>query len=66
MREESVDKTHLIDNKKAEGQTYQSGNQSQAAIEANKAVFRKRKWDGNRGCDQHHPRDGTDPKYQEI
>lgn len=33
-REEPVDEAHLIDDEKAEGQTHESGDQSQAAIEA--------------------------------
>ena len=66
MREEPVEETDLIDNDESERKTYQPGGQSQSTMEANKAAFGKRKWGGNRYGDQHHPCNGTDPKYQEI
>src|SRR5713226_286609 len=66
LRKEPIDEPHLIDNEKTEGQTYQSGDQSQAAIEANEMFFSICKWYGNRCGDQHHPRDGANPEYQQI
>jgi hypothetical protein len=64
--EETVDETHLVDNEEAEGQTYEPGGDSQAAMETGKAVFGKRKGHRNRGGDKHHAGDGANPEDEKI
>jgi len=66
MCEETVDECHLVKDKKTKSETYESRDESQAAIQTSKAVFGKRKRDSDRYSDQHHARDGANSKDQQI
>ena len=66
VREESVDKPHLIDDEEAEDETHDPGHHSHAAIKAGETAIGKLKGHRNRCGDQHHACDSANAENQKI
>jgi len=64
--EEAVDEAHFVDDEQTEDETDDTAGCGEKAVHAGKAIFGECEGHGDSGGDEHHARDGTEAKYEQV